>query len=144
MFSKTIIPCLSFLSFSVAESYVKLYDVKYTKETVITSSGTANVKVRRSDRFTLVTCSGLETGNIGHVILSLATDTCVVLVLSASHVSQLKSDEETSNVYCLKTKSWEDKTPCNILTAPNISTGIKTFNIKHKVYVSFQVLLQPF
>ena len=85
------------------------------------------IAVGRSDTYTVVSCSGHEDGNVGHVILSLAnTATCHVLVLTSHHVSTVKSETEDDrrNVYCLMTKTWESPAPCSVLPQPNFVSGL--------------------
>ena len=86
------------------------------------------IDVGRSDSYTVVSCSGHEDGNIGHVILDLAnTATCHVLVLTSRHVSTVKLEAEDcrSNVYSLMTKTWDSPAPsCPGLPQPNFVSGL--------------------
>ena len=110
----------------IAGSYVRLLaDEQLDTAARVTSSGGAELEVRRGRMWTHVSCSGLESGNIGRVLLSLAaTETCRVLVLASRHVSQLRCEEESRGVHCLATKGWGDTPlPCPALPQPNIVSG---------------------
>merc|ERR1712198_338726 len=50
----------------------------------------------------------------------------LVLILSAQHVSFLKTDEDQTqrNIYCLASKLWDEGTPCDTLPPPNIISGL--------------------
>merc|ERR1712126_277339 len=77
----------------IAGTYMKL--VLNCKQVSSLKCGEDTIAVGRSDNYTVVSCSGHEVGNIGHVILSLAnTATCHVLVLTSNHVSSVKSEAE--------------------------------------------------
>ena len=110
----------------IAGSYVRLLaDEQLDTVARVISSGGAELEVRRCHTWTHVSCSGLESGNIGRVLLSLAaTETCRVLVLASRHVSQLRCEEESRGVHCLATKGWGDTPlPCPALPQPNIVSG---------------------
>ena len=113
---------------SIAECYVKLFGLDLARVGGVSCDDMA-VDVMRGEKVTLVSCSGHETGNIGHVLLSLTNpDTCSVLVLTARHVSQLRCEDGVmpSNVYCLATKRWTDARPCPGLPSPNIISGLSS------------------
>ena len=107
----------------IAGSYVRLlHDCQPVARIQADTGG--KVEVVRGEKFTQVLCSGQETGNLGSVVMSLAADTCTVLLLGSRHVSQLKSEEDTCGVHCLVTKKWEGVTPCPTLPSPNIVSGL--------------------
>ena len=107
----------------IAGSYVRLlHDCQPV--TSIEADGGGKVEVARGEKFTQVLCSGQETGNLGSLVMSLASDTCSVLLLASRHVSQLKSEEDTCGVHCLVTKRWEGALPCPTLPSPNIVSGL--------------------
>ena len=107
----------------IAGSYVKLLHDCQPVTSLQTESG-GKVEVVRAGKFTHVLCSGQETGNIGPLVMSLASDTCSVLILASRHVSQLRSEEDTCGVHCLVTKKWEGDRPCPTLPSPNIVSGL--------------------
>ena len=88
---------------AIAENYCKLLGLEMSRVGGV-SCEDMSVDVMSCGQLTLASCSGHETGNIGHVLLSLANpDTCAVVVLTARHVSQLKCEDGvmSSNVFCL-------------------------------------------
>ena len=113
---------------SIAENYMKMLLVNNDQMRRVAgiTSDQEMIDVVRSDQLTLVSCSGHETGNIGHVVMSLAqSDTCHVLVITARHVSQLRvADPRASAVYCLGTKLWSEERPCPSLPQPSIISGV--------------------
>ena len=70
------------------------------------------------------------------MILGLASKTCRVIILSAQHVSFLKTDEDQNqrNIYCLASKRWDEGTPCDTLPPPNIISGSIYMNWHEKSY----------
>ena len=107
----------------IAKSYLRLLHKFHPVASIQADNGNT-VEVVRGERFTQVLCSGQETGNIGQLAMALASDTCSVLLLTSSHVSQLKSEESTCGVHCLVTGRWEGPLPCPILPQPNIVSGL--------------------
>ena len=107
----------------IAGSYMRLLHDCQPVAGIQADNG-ARVEVVRGGKFTQVLCSGQETGNLGPLVMSLASDTCSVLLLTSRHVSQLKSEEDTCGVHCLVTKKWEGATPCPTLSSPNIVSGL--------------------
>ena len=107
----------------IAGSYMRLLHDCQPVASIQADNG-ANVEIVRGGKFTQVLCSGQETGNLGPLVMSLASDTCSVLLLTSRHVSQLKSEEDTCGVHCLVTKKWEGATPCPTLPSPNIVSGL--------------------
>merc|ERR1711874_51972 len=86
-------------------------------------------QVFRSDKATVVTTPApptiLAATPLADLILTLATDTAMILVLTARHTSELKSDDDnTTTTHCLATDKVRSPPPCPTLPSPNILSGL--------------------
>merc|ERR1711874_968484 len=96
-------------------------------ETERGSSSTA-CRVYRCSQSTVVTAASpasmMTVAPLAELLLTLATATAHVIVLTARHVSELKSDDPATTTHCLATDHVTSPPPCASLQRPNIISGL--------------------
>ena len=68
--------------------------------------------------------SMMTVAPLAELLLTLATSSAHVIVLTARHVSDLKSDDPGTTTHCLATDSVTAPPPCPTLPQPNIISGL--------------------